>query len=133
MTKTEFIEKAKELDAKIELIVEVDVNDADYIHEIQEYSVEEFEKYNIFDDYVKLKTLEQRRGLWYIIAQKAFDRWDDRDEYFYGKTKLTVQDEEFIKDYDKYCDYIPYNVCCEGVPPHTIESVSLRLIIPFED
>ena len=133
MTKTEFIEKAKELNAKIELVVEADANDADYVYESQQYSAEEFEKYNIFDDYNKLKSLEKRDSIWHIIEKKALDEWNDRDDFFYGKIVLTPQDYEIIKDYNKDCEYIPYNICSEGEPVHTIESVSLRLIIPFED
>lgn len=126
----EFLEKAKNLNAKIKLTVKADANDADYVYTHNTYSVEEFEKYNIVDDYDKLKTLEGRDYIWYIIARKAYNDWDSSDEHFHGNILLTPQDEEFIKDFDKYCDYIPYNVNCDWLPVHTIESVLLELVIP---
>ena len=98
-------------------------------HNIESYSVEDFEKYNIFEDYLKLKALEGRNHIWYIIAQKAYKRWDDSDEHFYGKVKLTPQDEEFIKNFDEYCDYIPYNPGCDWLTVHTIKSVSIKIVV----
>ncbi len=132
----EFLKKAKELNAKIELIVEADAGDADYVYLQETYSEEEFEEYNIFDIYNILKTLEGRRGVWYVIEKRILEECDERDEYFFDEIKLTPQDEKIIaEDYDAYdmCDYIPFNIINESDPVHTIVSVSLRLVIPFEN
>ena len=54
---SEFIKEARNLKANIELIVKADSNDADYLYNIETFTPDEFEKYNIYDTYKKLKNL----------------------------------------------------------------------------
>lgn len=125
---SEFIKEARNLKANIELIVKADSNDADYLYNIETFTPDEFEKYNIYDTYKKLKKLERRD---YIILALNSIRMDDfskeeaEEEY---DVEFTDDDEEIINDPESVIEYIPFG---DFGPSHTIEKVSLRIIIPF--
>lgn len=127
----EFLNKAKELNAKIELLVEADCNDADYIINVEAFSYDEFVKYNIQERYNMLKLFEDKDEAVWEVAEKVYD--EDYCGSWHHEYTLTPQEIDMLaENWNTICDYIPYNVSDEWRPCHTVTKVELRIIIPYE-
>ncbi len=99
----EYYNKAKEYGGKIQLIVTGDYNDADYIHQITEFSSEEFLKMEVYKSYIILKDAMQNK----IRLDEVVK------EYLYCGKRPTADEvketelKDFVANYDSFCDYFP--------------------------
>lgn len=132
MTIDEFLNKAKELNAKIELFVRADCNDADYATNTNgnTFSCDEFVEYHIQEKYNLLKLLEGKETAIWEVAEKVFN--EDYRNGWYEDTLTPQELDTLVKNWDNICDYIPYNITDDWRPCHTVDKVELRIIIPYD-
>ena len=120
----EYYNRAREYGGKIQLIVTGDYNDADYLHQITEFSPEEFLKMEVYKSYIILKDAMQNK----IKLDETVK------DYLYAGKRPTADEvketklKNFVVNYSLFSDYLPcataYN---EEI--HTITEVKLNLIV----
>lgn len=120
----EYYNKAREYGGKIQLIVTGDYNDADYMHQITEFSPEEFLKMEVYKSYIILKDTMQNE----IRLDETVKK------YLYCGKRPTAGEvkepelKDFVANYNLFSDYLPcataYN---EEI--HTITEVKLNIIV----